>query len=131
MNEAGTAGERFARALMAKDWGAVGDVVDAEIDVRALTPGRPWEAGTARDLITGVLQSWFGPADDIYEVLGVTNDAVVDRRRVVYRFRVRNTDGDYVCEQTAYYDEVNQRVAKLRILCSGFVPSGRDIGPTT
>jgi len=47
-----------------------------------------------------------------------------NRQRVVYRFRVRNPGGDYVCEQTAYYDTDEDRITKLRILCSGFVPSG-------
>ena len=76
------------------------------------------------DLLNGILQTWFGPEDEIYEVLGVSTDAVVDRRRVVYRSRVRNGGHDYVCEQTVYYDEVNDRITMLRLLCSGLVPSG-------
>ena len=47
----------------------------------------------------------------------------VDRHRVVYRFRVRNPDGDHVCEQTAYYDADAGKITKLRILCSGFIPA--------
>jgi hypothetical protein len=124
VSESTPAGECFAKALMAKDWGAVGAVLHPEVDVLALTPGRLWEAPTADDLINDVLQTWFGPEDEIYEVLGVSNDAVVDRRRVVYRFRVRNGGHDYVCEQTVYYDEVNDQITKLRLLCSGLLPSG-------
>jgi len=45
---------------------------------------------------------------------------------VVYRFRLRNPDGDYVCEQTAYYDEAKGRITNLRILCTGFLPSTDD-----
>jgi len=97
--------------------------VDPEIDFRALTPGKQWEATTRKDLIEGVLEQWFGSRVEIYETLAISTDRVVDRNRVVYRFRARNPDGDYVCEQTAYYDEAKGRITNLRILCTGFLPS--------
>ncbi len=116
-------GERFVRSLLAKDWVRLEDVVDPKIDFRGLTPGRPWEATTANDLVESVFKEWFGPSDDIYEVLDVSTDRVVDRERIVYRFRIRNPGGEYVCEQTAYFDEADDKITKLRILCSGFLPS--------
>lgn len=116
-------GERFAAALMAKDWEGVMAVLDPAVDFRGLTPGRQWEAKTPGDLVEQVFSQWFEPADDIYQVLDVSTGQVVGRQRVVYRFRVRNPGGDYVCEQTAYFDTDAGRIAKLRILCSGFVPS--------
>jgi hypothetical protein len=115
-------GERFARAFLAKDWDAVTGVLDPAVDFRGLTPGRPWEAATADDVIQQVLSQWLEPTDDVYEVIDVASDRVVDRERVTYRFRVRNPDGDYVCEQTAYYDTDSERIVKLRVLCSGFLP---------
>jgi hypothetical protein len=30
---------------------------------------------------------------------------------------------DFVCEQTAYYDTDGERIIKLRVLCSGFLPA--------
>lgn len=116
-------GERFVDALLAKDWRRVETVVDPEVDFRALTPGRPWEATGSTALVKEVFEHWFEPTDEIYEILDVSTDRVVDRHRVVYRFRIRNPGGDYVCEQTAYFDEVDNRITKLRILCSGFLPS--------
>jgi hypothetical protein len=71
-----------------------------------------------------VFSRWFEPSDDIYEVLDIVTGQVLNRHRVVYRFRVRNPDGDYVCEQTAYYDADADTITKLRILCTGFLPSG-------
>ena len=112
-------GERFVQALLAKDWTRVENAVDPEIDFRALTPGRPWEATTRKDLVEDVFQQWFGPTEDIYEILAISTDRVVGRNRVVYRFRLRNPDGDYVSEQTAYYDEAKGRITNLRILCTG------------
>lgn len=117
-------GEQFAGALLAKDWKGVITVLDPEVDFRGLTPGRPWEARTAGDLVDQVLSQWFEPSDEIYEVLDVSTGQVVDRDRVVYRFRIRNQGGDYVCEQTAYYDATAGRITKLRVLCTGFLPSG-------
>jgi hypothetical protein len=114
-------GERFVQALLAKDWTRVDSAVDPEIDFRALTPGRPWEATTRKDLVEGVFQRWFGPSDDIYEIVDISTDRVEGRNRVVYRFRLRNSDGDYVCEQTAYYDAAEGRITNLRILCTGFM----------
>ena len=70
-----------------------------------------------------VLAVWIEPSDDVYEVIDVATDRVVDRWRVVYRFRVRNPSGDFVCEQTAYYHTAGERILKLRVLCSGFLPA--------
>jgi hypothetical protein len=120
------AGERFAQALLAKDWTRVEGIVDPEIDFRALTPGGQWEATTRKDLIEGVFERWFGPSVEICEILAISTDRVVGRNRVAYRFRVRNPDGDHVCEQTAYYDEARGRITNLRILCTGFLLSADD-----
>ena len=118
-----TAGERFARAFLAKDWDGVATLLDPQVDFRGLTPGRAWEASTAEDLIQQVLSKWIEPSDDVHEVIDVATDRIADRWRVAYRFRVRNPGGDFVCEQTAYYDTDGERIIKLRVLCSGFLPA--------
>lgn len=118
-----TLGEQFARSLLAKDWKGVAALLDADVDFRGLTPGRQWEANASSAVIDGVLKQWFEPSDEIYEVLDIASDRVVDRERVVYRARVRNPGGDFVCEQTAYYDTEDNRITNLRILCSGFLPA--------
>jgi hypothetical protein len=118
-----TVGQSFAEALLAKDWHSLETLLDDRIDFRGLTPGRPWEATSARELIDTVFTQWFETADEIYETISIATDVITDRKRVVYRFRVRNPQDDYVCEQTAYYDEARGKIIKLRILCSGFLPS--------
>jgi hypothetical protein len=114
-------GERFVRSLLAKDWAGVEGVIDPAIDFRGLTPSSPWEATSAKNLIESVFQVWFEPSDDIYDIVVVAGDHISTRNRIVYRFRVRNRDEDYVCEQTAYYDETGDKIVTLRILCSGFL----------
>lgn len=119
-----TMGHLFAEALLAKDWSRLESLLDDGIDFRGLTPGRPWDASSAKELIDTVFTQWFEPTDEIYEIIAITEDAITDRQRVVYRFRVRNAQDDYVCEQTAYYDENDGRISTLRILCSGFLSNG-------
>jgi hypothetical protein len=118
-----TVGQDFAMALLAKDWSRLESLLDDGIDFRGLTPGRPWEASSAKELIDKVFTQWFEPTDDIYETIAIASDVITDRQRVVYRFRVRNPQDDYVCEQTAYFDESDGKIITLRILCSGFLPS--------
>ena len=110
---------------MAKDWRQLESLLDVAIDFRGLTPGRPWEASSAKEVVNEVFAQWFEPTDDIYDTISISSDAITERQRVVYRFRVRNAEDDYVCEQTAYYDEIDGRISKLRILCSGFLPSSQ------
>jgi hypothetical protein len=123
-----TLGDQFARSLLAKDWDRVAAILAPDVHFRGLTPGRYWEANSATEVVEGILKQWFEPSDEIYEVLSVANDRVVDRQRVVYRARIRNPDGDFVCEQTAYYDTEGERITKVRVLCSGFVPAAGRAG---
>jgi hypothetical protein len=53
--------------------------------------------------------------------MAVSGDQITTRNRIVYRFRVRNEGGDYICKQTAYYDEDEDKIRTLRIICSGFL----------
>jgi hypothetical protein len=50
-----TLGESFARALGAKDFERVGQLLHEEIDFRGLTPGRSWEAQGAEQVVDEVL----------------------------------------------------------------------------
>ena len=63
---AATAGERFARALAAKDSGALCALLADPVDFQALTPGRHWQAGTGRQAVEEIILAWwFGAGDDI------------------------------------------------------------------
>ena len=96
-------GERFARAIAAKDAPALLALLAPRIDFRAMTPGRFWEADSAVQVVDEVvLGSWFEPTDRIDEIEGIENGEVVDRERVGYRFRGTNADGAFLVEQQAY-----------------------------
>jgi hypothetical protein len=116
-------GERFARAVAAKDAPALLGLLAPQIDFRAMTPGRFWEASSAVEVVNDViLGHWFEPTDRIDAIEGIEHDVVVDRERVGYRFRVTNEDGAFIVEQQAYLGVQDDAVTWLRIMCSGFRP---------
>jgi hypothetical protein len=117
-----TLGAEFARALAAKDFGRVEDLLHPEIDFRGLTPRRDWEASDAGTVISGVLQQWFEDADVIEALVGLECDAFADRERVGYRFSVRNPKGRFLVEQQAYLEARDGRIGWMRVVCSGFRP---------
>ena len=118
---AATAGERFARALAAKDSGALCALLADPVDFQALTPGRHWQAGTGRQAVEEIiLACWFGPGDEITELCSVVNGRVLEREHVAYRVRVRRAGRDYLVEQQAYYRTEGPRITWMRVLCSGY-----------
>ena len=114
-------GQRFAQALAKKDTQGLLDVLDPEVDFRALTPGRFWEATSAKAVVDEViLGAWFEADDHIDSLEDVQLGSVADRDRVAYLLRVSNRDGIHLVEQQAYFDVENGRINWLRILCSGY-----------
>ncbi len=118
-------GRAFARAVAGKDRAGLLEVLADDIDFRALTPGRSWEAASAPEVADVLFGSWFEPQDDIVGLLrSEEGTAVEDTRLVAYRFAIRNPDGDFTVEQQAYYRTTEGRISYLRVLCSGF----REVG---
>jgi SnoaL-like protein len=115
-------GLAFAQALSRKDFDQVATLLHPEIDFRALTPRRNWEASGARSVVQDVLRVWFGESDELGRLVGTETDSVADRDRVAYRFEGRNPDGPFVVEQQAYYTARDSRIVWMRVLCSGFRP---------
>ena len=116
-------GERFARAIAEKNSSALLELLASEIDFRAMTPGRFWEAATAVEVVDGVIFGhWFEPTDRIETIEAIEQGTVVDRNRVSYRFRVSNADGAFVVEQQAYFGVEDDAITWLRVMCSGYRP---------
>ena len=118
-----TLGELFARALAAKDFREVSELLHPEVDLKGLTPGRSWDA-SGPTAVDEVLQQWFEPTDEIKQLLDVRTGTVGDREHVAYRVAVTNPDGDFEVEQQMYYDQDGERITLMRILCSGYQPAG-------
>ena len=126
------AGERFARALAAKDSVTLRALLADPVDFQALTPGRHWQASTGSQVVGEIiLGTWFGPEDHILELLSVTTGRVSGREHVAYRMRVRRSGSDYLVEQQAYYDSDGERIAWMRVLCAGYQPAGEERLPAS
>jgi len=116
-------GERLAEAIAKKDAPAMLALLDAQVDFRGLTPGRFWEASSARELVDDViLGHWFEPTDRIESIESIERGSVADRHRVAYQFRVVNDDGTFIVEQQAYFEVADDRITMLRVMCSGYRP---------
>ena len=87
--------------------------------LRALVERNDFDAARVDDVIFG---HWFEATDRIEAVEGIEHGTVVDRQRVGYRFRVKNDEGTFTVEQQAYLGVQNDRIAWLRIMCSGYRP---------
>jgi hypothetical protein len=115
-------GVEFARALAVKDRARMRDLLHAEIDFRAMTPGRIWEADDPDGVIDTFLAHWFEDSDEIQALERIESDAFADRLRVGYRLRVVNPEGCFLVEQQAYLGEREQRIGWMRVMCSGYRP---------
>ncbi len=112
-------GAEFVAALAAKDAGRLSSLLDPQIDFRALTPNRAWEA-TDRDAVLDILLgSWFEDTDEIQSIERLETDAFADRQRVGYRLDVNNADGRFLVEQQAYLTPRDGQIVWMRVLCSG------------
>lgn len=117
----GTAGERFARALAAKDRAALRALLADPVDFQALTPGRHWQAASPGEVVDEfILGRWFDPGDEILRLESFSQGLLPGREHVSYLLRVRKADGDYLVEQQAYYNSEDGRITWMRVLCSGY-----------
>ena len=117
-------GVEFARAFGARDRDWIRRLVDPELDFKALTPRRHWEATGADELLEILFDSWIVDSDEIRAIEKLDRDMFVDRERVGYRFRVANAKGEYLVEQQAFVTERDGRIAWMRVVCSGYRRAG-------
>ena len=118
-------GERFARALADKDAAALKALLRTDVDFKAMTPGKFWEAHDADAIVDDtILGTWFDPERCITETLSVDTDTLGPMDRVGYRFQVRRPDGEFTIEQQAYYVTDGNQISWLRNMCTGFLPPG-------
>jgi hypothetical protein len=108
-------------ALAAKDTNSLVALFASDVDFRAMTPRRFWEADSPQLVVHEVLYEWFEPKDVIERIDYVEAGNAGDRERIDYRFLIRNPDGPFIVEQRAYFD-VNEagRISYMRTICSGY-----------
>ncbi|MGN6576381.1 MAG: nuclear transport factor 2 family protein [Nocardioides sp.] len=119
-------GEAYVEAVVSGDADRIRGLLTDDVDFRAVTPRRAWEATTPDDVLDIVLGHWFPAADGPRELVKTSHDMFADRERVDYRMLVHGTEGDTLVEQTAYYSVRDGRIGWMRIACSGFRPVDAD-----
>jgi hypothetical protein len=70
---------RFAKTLAAKDVEAVRAVTTQDVNFRAMTPGRFWEANTHAELAEVLFGSWLEPTDEVMALLSTSTGEVSTR----------------------------------------------------
>ena len=117
-----TLGTDFAHAFAAKDADRIRELVHPEIDFRALTPNRHWEASDQDKLVSMLFDEWLEDSDEVRGIESVESESFADRERVGYRLAVRCPDGNFLVEQQAYIGERDGKIGWMRVVCSGFRP---------
>jgi hypothetical protein len=112
-------GAEFAEAFAAKDSDRVSAILHPEVDFRALTPNRSWEASNPEQVVSNILREWFQDLDEVERLEEMQTETVANCQRVGYRIRGRDPNGPYVVEQQAYLEERDGLISWMRVLCSG------------
>lgn len=114
-----SAGERFLAAVTTRDLAGACGHLHPEIDFRAMTPNRFWEADGPAG-VEDVLRSWLeNPAREVESIEALAPVAVEDTQRVGWCVRGSGAEGPFVFEQQAYVRERDGQVIWLRVMCSG------------
>ena len=120
-----TAGS-FFEGLAAQDFAQLGGALAAGACLRALLPSemREW---TGAEVIARVFARWFGDTED-FELVETAVGEVCGRLHLQWRVRLRAErlgSGWFTVEQQAYADiGESARIARLDLLCTGYLPEG-------
>jgi hypothetical protein len=118
-------GQQFVRALADKDASALKALLRPDVDFRALTPGRFWEASSSDAVVDKIVfGAWFEAQDPITAIISIDTGTIGLRQRVGYQLSLSCPDGDHIVEQQAYFDSDNGQISWLRVMCSGFQQVG-------
>jgi hypothetical protein len=120
------AGSRLAStwvdAIVARDLARAVALLHREVDFRAMTPNRVWDAENPAG-VEAILREWFeDPDEDVQEIEGTESVAIEDTVRVGWLVHISDRDGPHVFEQQAYLREHDAQIDWMRVICSGWIP---------
>jgi hypothetical protein len=109
-------------AIVARDFARVVALLHPEIDFRAMTPNRVWEAEAPAG-VEAVLREWLDDPDEDVEGIEATEPVSIEGTvRVGWLVRFSDADGPHVFEQQAYVRERDAQIGWMRVMCSGAIP---------
>ena len=119
---ASRAAAAFADAILARDFALATALLHPEIDFRAMTPSRVWEAESPAG-VENVLREWLDDPDEEVEYISATDPAVIENTtRVGWLVRMSDAEGPQIFEQQAYIRERDGQIGWMRVMCSGAIP---------
>jgi hypothetical protein len=119
------AGDAWVDAIVARDVTRALALLHPEIDFRAMTPNRVWEADGPGD-VEAIMREWFeNPEEDIHAIEATEPVPIEGTIRVGWRVTISDADGPHVFEQQAYVRERDARIDWMRVICSGWIPLSR------
>jgi ketosteroid isomerase-like protein len=114
----------FVDAVLTRDFPRACGLLHPDIDFRAMTPSRVWEADGPAG-VEDVLRAWFEhPERDVERVEPTEPSSVEDTSRVGWRVHGSDAGGPFIYEQQAYLRENEGQIVWLRVMCSGPRPAG-------
>src|SRR4029077_20745641 len=114
----------FVDAILLRDFSRARSLLHPDIDFRAMTPNRVWEADGPAG-VEEVLRAWFEHTDRDVERVDPPEPASVEGTlRVGWRVHGSDADGPFIYEQQAFVREEDGQVVWLRVMCSGPRPAG-------
>jgi hypothetical protein len=115
----------FAEAIAGRDIGRAAALLHPDIDFRAMTPNRVWEAAGTAD-VEATFREWFeDPDEDIGSIEATPPVSLEGTERVGWLVHISDADGPHIFEQQAYVRERDGRVGWMRVMCSGWIPLPR------
>ena len=108
-------------AIVGRDLARAVSLLHPEIDFRAMTPSRVWEAD-GRAGVEAVLREWFEDPDEDVERIEATEPVAIEgTARVGWLVHISDGDGPHIFEQQAYVRERDGQVDWMRVMCSGWI----------
>jgi hypothetical protein len=112
----------FVDAIVARDLARAVALLHPEIDFRAMTPNRVWEADDPAG-VEAVLRAWLeDPDEEVHRIAATEPSSIVDRVRIGWLVRISDADGPHMFEQQAYVRERDAQIDWMRVICSGWIP---------
>jgi len=114
----------LAAAVAGRDPRGLSSALTETVRLRAMLPGGPVESRGREDVVAR-FRGWFADFDSV-EVVDSGAEAVADRLLIHYRLVLGQGTVRWVCTQTAVCKVVDDRLAVVDLLCSGFREIGND-----
>jgi hypothetical protein len=109
-------------AIVERDFSGAVALLHPEIDFRAMTPNRVWDAKDPAG-VEAVLRTWLAdPDEDVQGIQATEPTSIENTVRVGWLVRVSDGGGPHVFEQQAYIRERDAKIGWMRVMCSGWIP---------